>query len=187
MAAADAAEIGRWAPEIAMDRRSRPGRPALAARVAWWVLDGAAEAAHHALHFDEAEEDPLYVCMPTVSDPDLAPPGRAVLYALTHGAPGRPAGPPSSRPRVGASRPRGTGRAGPVVEQGASGGSSSCYGDAIGPGLFASFRPSQRVRGLCNVVRAGGSVFPGPGVANVIRSGLRAALLTDAFLAGNSA
>ena len=187
VAAADAAEIGRWAPEMAMDRRSRPGRPALAARVAWWVLDGATEAAHHALHFDEAEADPLYASMPTVSDPDLAPPGRAVLYALAHGAPGRPAGPTfvqATRQRLEAARYWPGGR---VVAQGASGGSSSCYGTAIGPGLFASFRPSQRVPGLCNIFRAGGSVFPGPGVANVVRSGLRAALLTDDILTGKSA
>ena len=187
VAAVDAAEIRGWAPDILMDRRARLGHPALAARVAWWVLDGAREAAHHALHFGEAAEEPVYVSMPTVSDPELAPPGRAVLHALIHGAPGAPAGPAfidAMRWRLEAARhwPGGT-----VIEQGASGGSSSCYGSEIGPGLFASFRPTQRVRGLYNVVRAGGSVFPGPGVANVIRSGLRAALLTDAFLAGNSA
>jgi phytoene desaturase len=187
VAAVDATEVGRWAPEIPMDPRVRRSRPALAARVAWWVLDGAAAAAHHALHFGEDGEDPVYVSMPTVSDADLAPPGRAVLYALTHGAPGLPAGPAfvqAMRQRLEAARhwPGGT-----VIEQGASGESSSCYGAEIGPGLFASFRPSQRVRGLCNVVRAGGSVFPGPGVANVIRSGLRAAMLAGAFLAGKSA
>jgi hypothetical protein len=31
------------------------------------------------------------------------------------------------------------------------------------------------VPGVANLLRAGGSVFPGPGLANVIRSGLRAA------------
>jgi hypothetical protein len=30
-------------------------------------------------------------------------------------------------------------------------------------------------------------VFPGPGVGNVVRSGLRAALLTDDILTGKSA
>lgn len=187
VAAADVADIRRWTPEIPIDRRARRSRPALAARVAWWVLDEAAEAAHHALHFGEDGEDPVYVSMPTVSDPELAPPGRAVLYALTHGAPGRPAGPAfvqAMRQRLEAARhwPGGT-----VIEQGASGESASCYGAEIGPGLLASFRPSQHVRGLCNLVRAGGSVFPGPGVANVIRSGLRAALLTDDILIGKSA
>ena len=69
---------------------------------------------------------------------------------------------------------RPTGR---VLAHGVAGGAAPCYGTAIGPGLFASFRPSQRVPGVANLVRAGGSVFPGPGVTNAIRSGLRAAEL----------
>ena len=187
VAAVDIDEVHRWAPDIAVDRRARRNPPALAARVAWWVLDGASAAPHHALHFGEDGGDPIYVCMPTASDPELAPPGRSVLYALMHGAPGEPAGPAfieSMRRRLEAPR-RWPG--GSVVAQGASGGSSSCYGGEIGPGLFASFRPSQRVRGLANLVRAGGSVFPGPGIANVIRSGLRAAAMTDATLCGETA
>lgn len=187
VAAVDIDEVRRWAPDIAVDRRARRNRPALAARVAWWVLDGASAAPHHALHFGEGGGDPIYVCMPTASDPELAPPGRSVLYALMHGAPGEPAGPAfveSMRRRLEATR-RWPG--GSVVAQDASGGSSSCYGGEIGPGLFASFRPSQRVRGLGNLVRAGGSVFPGPGIANVIRSGLRAAAMTDATLCGETA
>jgi hypothetical protein len=36
------------------------------------------------------------------------------------------------------------------------------------------------VPGVANLLRAGGSVFPGPGLANVIRSGLRAADLVCA-------
>jgi len=187
VAAVDIDEVHRWAPDIAVDRRARRNRPALAARVAWWVLDGASAAPHHALHFGEDGGDPIYACMPTASDPELAPPGRSVLYALMHGAPGEPAGPAfieSMRRRLEAPRRWPGGR---VVAQGASGGSSSCYGGEIGPGLFASFRPSQRVRGLANLVRAGGSVFPGPGIANVIRSGLRAAAMTDATLCGETA
>ena len=187
VAAVDIDEVHRWAPDIAGDRRARRNRPALAARVAWWVLDGASAAPHHALHFGEDGGDPIYVCMPTASDPELAPPGRSVLYALMHGTPGEPAGPAfieSMRRGLETTR-RWPG--GSVVAQGASGGSSSCYGGEIGPGLFASFRPSQRVRGLTNLVRAGGSVFPGPGIANVIRSGLRAAAMTDATLSRETA
>jgi phytoene dehydrogenase-like protein len=37
---------------------------------------------------------------------------------------------------------------------------------------------------LANLILAGASVFPGPGVTNVIRSGLRAAALVDAALGG---
>ena len=187
VAAVDSDEVHRWAPDMAVDRRARRNRPALAARVAWWVLDGASAAPHHALHFGEDGGDPIYVCMPTTGDAELAPPGRSVLYTLLHGAPGEPAGPAfieSMRRRLEATRRWPGGR---VVAQGASGGSSSCYGGEIGPGLFASFRPSQRVPGLANLVRAGGSVFPGPGVANVIRSGLRAASMTDAILSGEIA
>ena len=173
VAAVDVAEIRGWAPDILMDRRARLGHPALAARVAWWVLDGAREAAHHALHFGEAAEEPVYVSMPTVSDPSSR---RRAAPCSTRSSMARRGGlraPPSSSHawRLEAARrwPGGT-----VIAQGASGGSSSCYGGAIGPGLFASFRPSQRVGGVPNLVRAGASVFPGPGIANVLRSGLRA-------------
>jgi phytoene dehydrogenase-like protein len=69
---------------------------------------------------------------------------------------------------------------GRVLAHGVAGGADSCYGGALGPGLFASFRPAQRVPGIPNLVRAGGGVFPGPGLANVIRSGLRAASLVVA-------
>lgn len=187
VAAVDIDEVHRLAPDIAVDRRARRTRPALAARVAWWVLDGASAAPHHALHFGEDSGDPIYVCMPTASDPELAPPGRSVLYALMHGAPGEPAGPAFTESMRRGLEATGSWPGGSVVAQGASGGSSSCYGGEIGPGLFASFRPSQRVRGLANLVRAGGSVFPGPGIANVIRSGLRAAAMTDAMLSGETA
>jgi phytoene dehydrogenase-like protein len=64
-----------------------------------------------------------------------------------------------------------------VLASGVAGGAHSCYGYAIGPGLLASFRPPQRVAGVPNLVRAGASVFPGPGIANAVRSGLRAAAL----------
>ena len=184
VAAVDIDEIHRWAPDITIEGRARGNRPAMAARVAWWVLDGAAAAPHHALHFGEDGGDPIYVCMPTASDPELAPPGRSVLYALMHGTPGEPAGSAFIESMRLSLERADRWPGGSVVAQGASGGSSSCYGGEIGPGLFASFRPSQRVRGLANLVRAGGSVFPGPGVANVIRSGLRAASMTDAVLTG---
>jgi phytoene desaturase len=162
----------------AMDRGLARLAPALAARVAWWVVEGEPPLrAHHAFHFDATGAEPLYVAMPTVTDPTLAPPGTSAIHALVHG----PAGPPATAELAASVRARleraGQWPGGRVLASGVAGGAHSCYGYAIGPGLFASFRPSQRVAGVPNLVRAGASVFPGPGIANVVRSGLRAAAL----------
>jgi phytoene desaturase len=172
-AAATARVMGREALAAAV--------PTYAARVAWWVATGAPRrAVHHALHFDEAGAHPLYVATPTITEPTLAESGASVVYALVHGRPGRAADDAfaaTTRTRLVRADAWPTGR---LLAQGVSGGRTSCYGPAIGPGLFASFRPSQRVRGIANLVRAGATVFPGPGLANVVRSGLRAAELVDA-------
>jgi hypothetical protein len=110
-----------------------------------------------------------------------------VLYALEHGEPARLlrdgfADELQSRLETAGQWPQGR-----ILACGVAGGSTSCYGYRIGPGLFSGFRPSQRVRGLANLFLASGSVFPGPGVSNVIRSGLRAAALADVATAGGGA
>jgi phytoene desaturase len=175
VAAVDPVSTGRW---LGMPGASVPSEPAYAARVAWWVVEGMPRRpVHHAFHFDAEDAHPLYVAVPSLTDPTLAPGGVSVLYALLHGRPGVAAGPAFAeevRARLVRAVAWPTGR---VLAHGVAGGGASCYGAAIGSGLFASFRPSQRVPGVANLVRAGGSVFPGPGLANVIRSGLRAAEL----------
>jgi phytoene desaturase len=175
VAAVDADVTARW---LAMTAARGPSEPAYAARVAWWVVEGMPRLPiHHAFHFDAEGDHPLYVAVPTLTDPTLAPAGVSVHYVLLHGRPGAPAGPAFAedvRARLVRAIAWPTGR---VLAHGVAGGAASCYGSSIGPGLFASFRPSQRVPGVANLVRAGGSVFPGPGLANVIRSGLRAAEL----------
>jgi diapolycopene oxygenase len=178
IAAVDAGVSARW---LDGDGAPPPAQPTYAARVAWWVVEGAPRCAiHHAFHFSEEHEHPLYLAVPTVTDPTLAPAGSSVLHVLLHGRPGAPAGAAfaeTARARLVRAVAWPTGR---VLAHGVGGGEESCYGEAIGPGVFASFRPSQRVPGVANLVRAGGSVFPGPGLANVIRSGLRAAELIQA-------
>jgi phytoene desaturase len=181
IAAVDARVTARW---LARDGERPRDEPTYAARVAWWVVEGAPRrASHHAFHFASEHEHPVYVSVPTVTDSTLAPVGTSVVYALLHGRPGAPAdqafadGVRTRLVRAVAWPP------GRVLAQGVAGGAASCYGGAIGPGLFAGFRPSQRVPGVVNLLRAGGSIFPGPGLANVIRSGLRAA---DLLCAGVS-
>jgi len=181
IAAVDARVTARW---LARDGERPRDEPTYAARVAWWVVEGAPRrASHHAFHFASEHEHPVYVSVPTVTDSTLAPVGTSVVYALLHGRPGAPAdqafadGVRTRLVRAVAWPP------GRVLAQGVAGGAASCYGGAIGPGLFAGFRPSQRVPGVVNLMRAGGSIFPGPGLANVIRSGLRAA---DLLCAGVS-
>src|SRR5262249_58839091 len=132
-----------------------------------------------------AGSEPLYVATPTVSDPALAARGTSVVYALLHGPPGDDASAAFGERLRAAVVEAGQWPEGAVLAHGVTGGTHSCYGAAIGPGLFASFRTPQRVRGISNLTLAGGSVFPGPGVANVVRSGLRAAALLDAALAGS--
>ena len=174
VAAVDAALTARW---LGNDRAPAVN-PTYAARIAWWLIEGAPRRAHHhAFYFMAEHEHPIYLAVPTVSDPTLAPDGVSVYYALLHDAPGLPADPAFAedvRARLTRMQAWPTGR---VLAHGVAGGGESCYGTAVGPGLFASLRPSQRVTGVRNLVRAGGSVFPGPGVSNVIRSGLRAAAL----------
>lgn len=179
VAAVDARKTAGWLGGAS--RRLARLTPALAARVAWWVVEGRPPLrVHHALHFDAPGAEPLYVATPTVTDPTLAAPDTSVVYALLHGPAGLPADAEFAvglRERIERASQWPEGR---VRASGVRGGLESCYGYAIGPGLFSSFRPSQRVPGLPNLVRAGASVFPGPGVANVIRSGLRAAALVAA-------
>lgn len=173
IAAVDARTTARWLPGDAAPRRDEP---TYAARVAWWVVEGPPRrAAHHAFHFGSEPDHPVYLAVPTVTDPTLAPPGTSVVYALLHGRAGAAADRAFAdqvRTRLVRAVAWPTGR---ILAHGIAGGEESCYGGAIGPGFFASFRPSQRVLGVANLLRAGGSVFPGPGLANVIRSGLRAA------------
>jgi phytoene desaturase len=182
VAAVDARITARWLGGDLAARVARL-RPAFAARVAWWVIDGTpVRAAHHTLYFNAEEDEPLYVAVPTVSDVALAPPGHSIVYTLLHAPPGpapSPALAEQMRARLVAAGGWPDGR---VAASGVAGGEESCYGYAIAPGLFRSFRLSPRLRDVDNVVLAGGSVFPGPGVANVIRSGLRAAELVAGTL-----
>lgn len=181
VAAVDPAITAGWLPGHPLARRLARLRPSLAAAVAWWVVEGEPKVrAHHSLHFGDGE--PLYVADPGATDPGLAPPGHSVVYALTHHpVDASPIGafPEASRralSRLGRWPP------GRVLAHGVAGSDHPCYGYAIGPGLFASFRPSQRVTGVENLILAGGGVFPGPGVANVLRSGVRAAALVERAL-----
>ena len=178
IAAVDVRTSARW---LAGDAAPRRDEPTYAARVAWWVVEGTPRrAVHHAFHFGSEHEHPVYLAVPTVTDPTLAPADTSVAYTLLHGRPGAPtdrAFADEVRTRLVRAVAWPTGR---VLAHGVAGGTESCYGGAIGPGLFAGFRPSQRVPGVANLLRAGGSVFPGPGLANVIRSGLRAADLIRA-------
>jgi phytoene desaturase len=186
VSAVDVAEAAAWLPGLRLGRRAARQRPGLAARVAWWVVEGRPPlAAHHAFHFaDDLAAEPVYVAVPTVTDPGLAPAGTSVIYALVHGAYGEPISPETADGWRARAVAAGQWPGGRVLASGLSNGTGACYGYAIGPGLFSSFRPSQRVAGVNNLVLAGQSVFPGPGVANVIRSGLRAAALADASIAG---
>jgi phytoene dehydrogenase-like protein len=183
VAAVDAGVTASWLPASPLAAGVARLAPTLAARVAWWVVEGRAPSeVHHRLHFGAAPAEPLYVATPTASDPALAPPGTSVIYALLHGPPGEAASAAFGERLRAAVVEAGHWPDGPVLAHGVAGGAESCYGYAIGPGLFASFRLPQRVAGIPGLVLAGGSVFPGPGVANVVRSGLRAAALLDATL-----
>lgn len=173
--AVDIGKAASWLPRGTL-RGVHRLTPAAAARVAWWVMEGASpDTPHHALHFPD-EHEPIYVATPTVTDPALAP-GATVLHAVMHG----PAGAPTTPTLAAEVRARleraGQWPRGRVLAEGVSGGEVSCYGYAIGRRLLRAFRPSQRVPTLDNVFLAGGSVFPGPGVANAVRSGRRAAAL----------
>jgi phytoene dehydrogenase-like protein len=186
VSAVDVVTTAAWLGPHVLHRTAGRLAPAASAVVAWWVVEGRAPVrVHHAFHLG-GEDEPLYVATPTVTDPGLAPPGVEILYALLH----VPAGiaPPAGlgaelRRRV---KAHGQWPEGPVLAAGVEGGGASCYGYRIGTGLLRSFRPSQRVPGL-PLVQAGGSVFPGPGVANALRSGLRAAALLGGAALAESA
>jgi len=141
---------------------------------------------HHVFHF-APEVEPLYLATPTVTEPELAPPGATIVHTLEHGPPARLLRDGFADELREALERNGLWPKGPVLAWGVAGGAGSCYGYRIGRGLFSGFRPSQRVPGLANLFLAGGSVFPGPGVTNVVRSGARAAALADAVLAGGRA
>jgi phytoene desaturase len=186
VSAVDVLTLARWVPDGTLGRRTRRLEPALAARVAWWVLSAPPRLPHHhVFHFPATREaEPLYVATPGVTDPGLAPRGGTVLYALEHGEPGRlqrDGFADELRLRLEAA---GQWPGGQVLGHGVAGGAGSAYGYRIGRGLLSGFRPSQRVPRLPNLFLAGASVFPGPGVANVIRSGWRAAALADEAATG---
>jgi 1-hydroxycarotenoid 3,4-desaturase len=186
VAAVDPAVVATWLPGSALAARVARLEPTLSARVAWWVVDGlASDAAPHALHFpEESDVEPLYVTTPTAIEPGLAPAGTSIVYALLHGPPG-----PAARPALAAAllarlRAGGHWPDGPVLASGVGGTGHSCYGHALRPGLRGGLPLSQRVGGMANLWLAGGGVFPGPGVANALRSGLRAAELAHVALTG---
>lgn len=189
VAAVDPAVVARWLPGSGLGARIARRPATLAARVAWWVVEGTApDAAPHTLLFpDDPGTEPLYVALPTAVEPGLARSGTTVVYALVHGPAGAPATPALAeelRRRLVAA---GQWPGGRVRAAGVSGGGEPCYGCALRPGLRGSLPLSQRAAGLANLWLAGGSVFPGPGVANVLRSGLRAAALAEAGLGAGRA
>jgi phytoene desaturase len=186
VSAVDVGALARCMPDRSLGRRTERLRPALAARVAWWVLEAPPRLLHHhVFHFRATvEAEPLYVATPGVTDPGLAPAGGTVLYALEHGEPTRLLRDGFAEELRHGLESAGQWPEGRILAHGVAGGAASSYGYRIGAGLLSGFRPSQRVPGLDNLFLAGASVFPGPGVANVIRSGLRAAALADAAVSG---
>ena len=189
VSAVDVLTLAQWLPPGALGRRTRRLEPALAARVAWWVSSAPPRVAHHhVLHFPAAgESEPLYAATPGVTDPDLAPRGGTVLYALEHGEPGRLLRDGFTEELERRLDEVGQWPGGRILAHGVAGGASSAYGYRIGRGLLSGFRPSQCLPRLPNLVLAGASVFPGPGVANAIRSGRRAAALADRDAGGDRA
>jgi phytoene desaturase len=186
VSAVDLAVTARWLGGGPLERLARRLRPAQTARVAWWLVEGRpALAVHHAYHFgaDPAAE-PLYVAMPGLTDPTLAPEGTSIVYALRHSPADEPRTPDFAhemQTSVATARQWPDGR---VLASGVFTDATSCYGYAVGASLFSARHPSQRVPGIDNLILAGKTVFPGPGLANVIRSGLRAADLAEAAAGG---
>jgi phytoene dehydrogenase-like protein len=186
VAAMDPAVVARWLPGSGLAGRIARRPATLAARVAWWIVEGTVPvAAPHTLHFpDDPGTEPIYVALPAAAEPGLARPGTTIVYALVHG----PSGSPATAALAEELRARlvaaGQWPAGPVLAAGVSGDGQSCYGCALRPGLWGSLPLSQRAAGLDNLWLAGAGVFPGPGVANALRSGLRAAARADAGLTG---
>jgi phytoene desaturase len=186
VSAVDLATTARWIGGGPLERLARRLRPARTARVAWWLVEGRpAAAVHHAYHFgvDPAAE-PLYVAVPGLTDPTLAPEGTSTIYALRHSPADEPQTPDFARQMQTAVAAVHQWPDGRVLASGVFTDATSCYGYAVGASLFSARHPSQRVPGLENLILAGKTVFPGPGVANVIRSGLRAADLTEAAAGG---
>jgi phytoene dehydrogenase-like protein len=186
VSAVDLAATARWVGGGPLERLARRLRPARTARVAWWLVEGRpAVAVHHAYHFgaDPAAE-PLYVAMPGLTDPTLAPDGTSIVYALRHSPADGPQTPDFARQMQTAVAAAHQWPDGRVLASGVLTDATSCYGYAVGARLFSARHPSQRVPGLDNLILAGKTVFPGPGVANVIRSGLRAADLAEAAAGG---
>lgn len=184
VAAIDPGVVAGWLPGSALAARVARRQPTLAAHVAWWVVESASEAAPpHALHFPaEPALEPLYVHRPDAIEPGLAPPGASLVYALVH-APAGPARGAGAGERLGARlAAAGAWPGGRVLASGEAGGGEGCYGYAPRPGLLGAMPLSQRVSGVTNLWLAGGGVFPGPGVSNVLRSGVRAATLAATAL-----
>jgi phytoene dehydrogenase-like protein len=181
VSAVDLATTAGWIGGGSLARSARRLRPARTARVAWWLVEGRpAVTVHHAYHFgaDPAAE-PLYVAVPGLTDHALAPEGTSIIYALRHTPADAPQAPDFARQMqagIVAARQWPDGR---VLASGVFTDATSCYGYAVGASLFSARHTSQRVAGLANLILAGKTVFPGPGVANVVRSGLRAADLAE--------
>ena len=186
VSAAGMETTARWMGGGVIARRTARLRPADTARVAWWLVEGRpALPVHHAFHFtgDPAEE-PVYVNLPSVTDPDLTSDGRCIVYALRHAPIDAPLPEDFGDNLRTAVVAAGQWPGGSVLAHDVSADPGGCYGYAIGAGILSSRHPSQRVPGVANLILAGKTVFPGPGVANVIRSGLRAADLAEAAAGG---
>lgn len=186
VSAVDLATTAGWIADARLRQLARRLRPAHTARVAWWLVGGRpARQIHHAFHFgrDPAAE-PLYVAMPACTDLGLTPAGTSIVYALRHCPTDQPVAPDFAerlRSAVAAADQWPDGR---VLASGVFTDATSCYGYSVGASLFSARHPSQRAAAPHNLVLAGKTVFPGPGVANVIRSGLRAADLAEAAAGG---
>jgi phytoene desaturase len=180
--AVDLATTARWIGNRQLGRLADRLRLAHTARVAWWLVEGRPHREiHHAFHFggDPAAE-PLYVAMPALTDPTLAPDGASIIYALRHCPADAPPTPDFAERLQAAVAAADQWPEGRVLASGLFTDATSCYGYAVGANLFSARHPSQRAADAPNLILAGKTVFPGPGVANVIRSGLRAADLAEA-------
>jgi phytoene dehydrogenase-like protein len=181
VSAVDLATTARWIGERHLGRLAGRLRPAHTARVAWWLVEGRPRRAiHHAFHFGaDLAAEPLYVAMPALTDPTLAPEGATIVYALRHCPADQPPAPDFAERLQAAVAAADQWPEGRVLASGLFTDATSCYGYAVGANLFSARHTSPRVAQAPNLILAGKTVFPGPGVANVIRSGLRAADLAE--------
>jgi hypothetical protein len=108
------------------------------------------------------------------------------VYALRHCPANQPQAPDFAQVLQAAIAAADQWPGGRVLASGLFTDATSCYGYAVGASLFSARHPSQRVPGFDNLILAGKTVFPGPGVANVIRSGLRAADLAETAAGGSA-